>query len=89
MKIKISYPTENEAQVDASMADCYPEWDEDAIAADGARELFDAMAAAAKGSGLAYAGETDFGGIWQGTEAQCAEARNSLPAWAIVEQVEA
>ena len=87
MKLKISIPNDSESRMRMAVEQCY-EGDREGAEADGCRELFEVLAAAAKEAGLSYAGETDYGAEWEGTEASCDEARNLLPAWAGVCEVE-
>ena len=89
MKLKISIPNDynSESRMAAAVAQCY-EGDGEGAEADGCRELFEVLAAAAKEAGLSYAGETDNGAEWEGTEDQCEKARDLLPAWAGVSEVE-
>lgn len=85
MQIKISVPNDynSEADHNKAIADCY-DGDFEAAENDGGRECYEALAAAAKGAGLSFVRETDYGAVWRGTEAQCAKAREMLPTWAYV-----
>ena len=51
------------------------------------------LASIARTAGLSVAREMDFdddemafGAVWEGTEAQCKKARDSLPKWAVVSE---
>lgn len=89
MKLKISIPNDynSEAKMEAAIAQCY-EGDVEAAEADGCHECFEALASAAKEAGLTYAGETDYGAEWEGTEGQCEKAREILPVWAGISEIE-
>lgn len=85
MKLKISVPNDYnfESDMEAAIAECYG-GDNEAAASDNGEQMFAVLAASAKGSGLKFLRETDFGAEWKGTKAQCHVATANLPAWAYV-----
>lgn len=81
MKIKISYPNDygSDESYAAAVEDCCGGDSESEGCED---SLFEAMADAAKESGLQFVRQTDFGAIWRGTADQCAKAKEMIPGWA-------
>ena len=80
---KLNLPNDynSESRMADAVAQCY-EGDREGAEADGCRELFEVLAAAAKEAGLSYAGETDYGSEWEGTEEQFVACVAALPGWA-------
>lgn len=89
MKLNISVPNDynSEANNEAAIAECYG-GDEEAASGDNGQQFFEVLAAAAKGAGLKFFRPTDFGAEWEGTKKQCIAARESLPIWASVSEIE-
>lgn len=89
MNITISIPNDYNSDTDAQAAiiACY-DGDQDAAESDEYRALYDALANVARDTGLDFVCATDFGAEWAGTDEQIAIARQALPAWAYVGEIE-
>ena len=89
MKIKISIPNDFGSDHDyaSALAECYA-GDDEACANDSGARMYEALAIVAKGAGLTFVRETDFGDDWEGTESQVAQAEKVLPCWAGVHHFE-
>lgn len=88
IKINISIPNDynSESATDAAIAEYYG-GNEEAASNDNCQQLFEALAAVAKGAGLTFSRSTDFGADWHGTKDQCSKARENLPNWASISDI--
>jgi hypothetical protein len=80
---QIDIPNDYNSEEDTSAAiiDCY-RGDDEACENDNGQQLYEVIAYKAKEAGLIFVKSTNFGATWSGTDAQFAECRELLPAWA-------
>lgn len=55
---------------------------DDCAAMDEAGESYEEIAIAAKGAGMKYVRDTDYGAVWSGSESQFLQCVENLPSWA-------
>jgi hypothetical protein len=85
MKFRLSVPNDfgSEADSQKMLADVYGIADADSeLGGCDLNQSYEPIANAAKGAGLKYVSETDYGAIWEGTEAQFNACLEILPGWA-------
>lgn len=88
-KIKISVPNDygSREREEMAIAELY-DGDREACEGDNGQLFFDRLSDIAEGAGLEIVESTDFGNIWIGTKEEIEKAKNDLPGWASISEVE-
>ncbi|MBK8871850.1 MAG: hypothetical protein IPN19_12680 [Elusimicrobia bacterium] len=83
MKIKISIPNDYNSDEDVKKAiDEIYHGDIEACESDEGRLIIEELAGIARGGGLEFVEETDYGAIWSGSKKKIKEVIDRLPRWA-------
>ena len=89
MKIKISVPNDYMSKKYEAMAiDEIYAGDREAAESDHGQGIFDHLADIAREAGLVDVADTDFGCIWEGSSDAVKKAKDTLPEWAEISDME-
>jgi len=89
MKIKISVPNDygGKEREDMAIEELY-DGDREACENDGGRLIFERLGDIAREAGLVDIENTDLGCIWEGSTEAVKKAKNDLPEWASISDIE-